>query len=288
MKTARNVLATGNSLPSGDLRYFPSGFTIIELLVVVAVIAILAALLLPALAKAKERGKYIVCINNLKQIGTAFLLYVDEHEDAFPGAAADTPMSPAGADWIYWNYNDPIVSAYPGRNDIRNGAIARYTGGFNPDLYRCPLDHQARDRADAQRANPGMITYPFSYSATSVFVSADLANPALADNHGILSLMSDNPGEISLPFLSARITNPSHKLMVVEEYVQRGLPDDGRWTPTTTPQPGLSHAPSWPMRPEGHLSNRHRGRGNAVFCDGHVETVKPSFGNDPLNFDASL
>jgi prepilin-type N-terminal cleavage/methylation domain-containing protein/prepilin-type processing-associated H-X9-DG protein len=288
MKTARNVLSTGNGLATDDLRYFRAGFTLIELLVVITVIAILAALIMPALARAKDKGHHTVCLNNLRQIGTAFLLYVDEREDVFPGAAAGVPMSPAREDWIYWNYNDPIVSTVPGRNDIRNSSIAPFTSGFNPALYRCPMDKQARDRAEAQQRTPGLVTYPFSYSATSVFVATDPVNPPLADNHGILSLMSDNPNDTSLPFVAARVTNPSHKLMLVEEYAQRGLPDDGRWTPTTTRQPGLSHAPSWPMRPEGQLSNRHSGKGDAVFCDGHVETVNPSFGNDPLNFDASL
>lgn len=60
-------------------------FTLTELLVVIAVIGILAALLLPALAAAKERGRRTQCTNNLKQIGTAFQLYVDDHGDQLPG-----------------------------------------------------------------------------------------------------------------------------------------------------------------------------------------------------------
>lgn len=74
------------------------GFTLIELLVVIAIIAILAAILFPVFARAKEQSRRAKCLGNLKQLGTAMALYADDHKDRYPGGRS--------MHWPFGDWND--------------------------------------------------------------------------------------------------------------------------------------------------------------------------------------
>jgi len=65
------------------------GFTLIELLVVIAIIAILAAILFPVFAQARAKARQISCTSNLKQLGQAILMYVQDYDETLPGGAGD-------------------------------------------------------------------------------------------------------------------------------------------------------------------------------------------------------
>jgi prepilin-type N-terminal cleavage/methylation domain-containing protein len=87
---------------------FYDAFTLIELLVVIAIIGILAALLLPALARARQKGQQAVCLSNLKQIGLAFEMYINDHDNRFPDRRDLKSSLPGGyRPWTSWPPSDP-------------------------------------------------------------------------------------------------------------------------------------------------------------------------------------
>ncbi len=279
----------GRVVPSqclpGPIRYartVSQAFTLIELLVVIAIIAILASMLLPALSKSKAKAQWVNCVSNQKQIGLAFMLYVGEYRDVFPGCAARQPTPPVEEDWIYWNWDDPRIAANSRRSDVNNGAIVPMIGRFVTNLFRCPSDKDIAIRAVTPNGQP-VGNYLYSYTANSWFEGTGLTLNGI--NHGITSLIPGDPGYGNpLLFKSTMVRLPSAKLMMVEEHSYRNLPDDGRWTPTTVKLVGLAHPPPFTSLPS-HISNRHSGKGTVTLADGHVETVKPSFGNMPEHFD---
>jgi len=104
-------------------------FTLIELLVVIAIIAILMAILMPTLSRAREQGKRTGCMNNLKQMAMAWILYADDYEDKI--VSADTGRDDA---WVRWLGRG--VSEEEQRGGIRRGMLYRYCPEVK--LYRCP------------------------------------------------------------------------------------------------------------------------------------------------------
>ena len=86
MSTQEAAGAVELELSSRRKLRFPAGFTLIELLVVIAIIAVLMAILLPALNRAREQGKRVVCLNNVKTLSVAWMMYCDEYDEYLPKA----------------------------------------------------------------------------------------------------------------------------------------------------------------------------------------------------------
>ncbi len=231
-----------------------SGFTLIELLVVMAIIAILAALLLPTLARSKERAQRIACLSNLRQWGIGLNLYLDDYAQAFPEFAipAGTPGAPEGysQDKLHWTDLAAFAAAGTGNSAwfnalppyVAQSALWQYAE--HPATY---LDSRSVFRCPTARFLPGEI---------------DLTNN-VAFSYGInfrgtngLNLPAASPFKASLIFHASAYVFLAD---VRANSAERPYFGTNPFNDLACPRGSLNH-----------LSSRHDEGANLVFLDGHA------------------
>jgi prepilin-type N-terminal cleavage/methylation domain-containing protein/prepilin-type processing-associated H-X9-DG protein len=237
------------------------GFTMVELMVTLGIIVVLVALLLPALNKAREQGRAVTCLSNLRQISHAFIMYTGDSHDNFPQPAwqGDHSLS----DWIYWQL--PLDASQG--TAMPRGVVMRYLGGSNPGVLRCPSDEIVSHMTTNGMAGDATDVYRYSYTV----------------NESICHYAKIIPAHTNGPVLMVSIAHPAQKILLIDENSE--TINDGCWWATGF----LNGTPNV-------LSNRHYfhdedhanqinlplpgpppyyvGRGNAAFCDGHAEAVE--------------
>ena len=238
-----------------------NGFTLIELLVVIAIIAILAAMLLPALAKAKEKANRITCTGNLRQWGLAQAMYLDDNRQIFPNARIPkgVPGTPASysADNMLWSDLASFAAAGSGDVGWFNGLppyvaakrLCDYAN--NPakwvesrSIFTCPTSLALPDERDP------LVNVMFHYSI----------NPS--GNRGLTAGYGTN-------FSLSMIRNPSAFVCYTE--VRTHASENPFYGTDPTKNLGSSHANT------SKFSSRHNAGANLNFADGHVAWFKYTY-----------
>lgn len=124
-------------------------FTLIELLVVIAVIAILAAILFPVFARAREKARTISCLSNMRQLGTAFQIYMQDYDETLPNSTDGTPGAGRAGAWNF--YKVFPANTNPGSYDVTQGGLYPYVK--NRQVYICPSDSEGRQSGNSYAAN---------------------------------------------------------------------------------------------------------------------------------------
>jgi prepilin-type N-terminal cleavage/methylation domain-containing protein/prepilin-type processing-associated H-X9-DG protein len=229
-----------------------SGFTLIELLVVIALIAIIAAILFPVFARAREVARSTTCKSNLNQIGKAWMLYTQDYDERTPlNWWSDTPCAP----------NDTGGSSR-GAQPIMFQRIQPYLK--NKDVLVCPSDPMPTIGDDGVAPNSGCDPFndehvdggPIGGNVTFSYSSSDEAGgsgyPNLGLGEGISLAGIDRPASMYLAFDSQRYFG-----------TPEGNIDSFGWMPQDNDLQGTGI--------NADFVDRHNGTVNCVFCDGHVK-----------------
>lgn len=221
------------------------GFTLIELLVCIGILAVLAALLLPALSKASEHAKQISCLSKMRQMGVALLAYTQSNNGTFP--TNSTGPSTAPSDWLYW---EPAQNPNP--RSVALGSITHYLGGrVSPSFFQCPTDPLETH-----------MWQPYSYSANWHIIVPDSYGWPVYRVGGIA-----HPGDL---------------ILIIDE--SSATIDDLIWAPEHYATDGHNNLSNRHDRQFEDSTNLADGRGNVLYCDFHADFIPRAEALDPTHY----
>jgi prepilin-type N-terminal cleavage/methylation domain-containing protein/prepilin-type processing-associated H-X9-DG protein len=239
-------------------------FTLIELLVVIAIIAILAAILFPVFAKAREKARQISCASNLKQLGLAIAQYTQDYDEQMPGKGVQWAAPWGGNTWMPW---EVMVAPY-----VNNGAETASPAqlGQNPpaSVWSCPSNP---NNTGAAAFDSGSFQYSCDYAAN--YNTAFNMNQDWSPGDGAFgnTLQPVNDGTFKTVSLASMVS-PANLITLVEDNY------NPRWPQALLNLCGSDNS-TWNVDivnssfPCGVFAG-HSGFSNYLFADSHVKAMK--------------
>lgn len=249
----------------GPAKRTRDGFTLIELLVVIAIIAILAAILFPVFAQARESAYKTTCVSNLRQLGTAFLMYATDYDDLFPCPGGGTQLISSGASpatgWIQSYADNTLGGIFP---YVKSSD--KFTAKIN--MFSCP---SALDFTGTSVSNPdrqrSFIMNDYARASHPGTYETNVVNPTPQQRDSFATGIS-----------TATVPEPSSLILLYEGTQRVDAANAGATNRNGAPlhwrTKGTSSRPPFTIGfPVGLHSSKTMS--NFLFADGHVKTMKP-------------
>jgi prepilin-type N-terminal cleavage/methylation domain-containing protein/prepilin-type processing-associated H-X9-DG protein len=252
------------------MRKFRSGFTLIELLVVIAIIAILASILLPVFAQAREKARAITCESNLKQVGMAVVMYNTDYDETYPGISSYS-LNPDGSH----NTVPGFFARVGWGGDGLSWDMMLYPYLKNVGVFKCPDDSSTP--IDALQPVSDHLVDPFKNTTLGIgqprSYSQNIDWHDYCGNGGFEFQQTPNGdvclGDVMTPVNAkdASVPAPATTIYVTERFQNQCAETGTDWCSDVWAFGGQD-----PTNPRGIPSDPHNGRSNYVFCDGHVSS----------------
>ncbi|MDX1934819.1 MAG: DUF1559 domain-containing protein [Capsulimonadales bacterium] len=169
------------------------GFTLIELLVVIAIIAILAAILFPVFAQAREKARQTSCLSNLKQMGLAVLMYVQDYDETFPTGAYTAPSGFTFSNQYYWFFGLVFENANLAKLKASAGIVQPYIK--NTQIQSCLTAANLKPSSGGAPFTIDPADAPLGYD-TNVLVMSGIPGPGTSTYGPFRSIAAwDNPAD---------------------------------------------------------------------------------------------